>query len=88
MYLFISCTLVCVCAGSAIVNLFNQDALWGKLHFVLCWKAEGVVDARLEFITYNVSCANDATDEPLRATGGSKVAPYEPVEKQLVIDKV
>lgn len=54
-------------AGSAIVNLFNHDALWGKLHFVLCRKAEGVVDARLDFMTHNASCVNDATDEPQRA---------------------
>lgn len=88
MYLFISCTLVCVFAGSAIVNLFNQDALWGELHFVLHWKTKGVVDARLDFITRHVSRANDATDGPQRATWGSKVAPYESIEKQLIVDNI
>ena len=88
MYLYIFHTLVCVIAGSAIVNLFNQDALWGKLHFALCWETEGVMDARLEFITHSVRCVNGATDEPQRATWGNKVSPHELVEKQLVVDKI
>lgn len=47
-----------------------------------------MVDARLDFITHNVSRVNDGTDEPPRVSWGSEVAPWEPVEKQLVVGKV
>lgn len=69
-----------------MVNLFNQDALWGKLHFVLHWKSEHLVAARLGFIAHNASSVNDTTDEPQRATWESVVAPQEPIEEQLVTD--
>lgn len=35
-------------------------------------KTEGVVDARLDFITHNVSCVNDATDESQRVPKGAR----------------